>query len=119
MQKVRRLPLCVVVFTVHHTGASRHALHLAGVDGLHIAHAVFVRETALQHIADNFHIPVRVGAKARAFGNAVLVNDAQIAPAHVQGVVVPRKRKAVKGLQPAVVAKTTLFGFAHLNHGDS
>ena len=45
----------------------------------------------------------RVGAEAGARRDAVLVDDAQVAEAHVRRVVVVGEREAVVGLQPAVV----------------
>jgi len=44
-----------------------------------------------------------MGAKAGAGRNAVFVDDAQVAKAHVAGVVVAGKREAVEGLQPAMI----------------
>lgn len=115
LQKMRLLALGMVVLTVHHARA-RHALHFAGCDGLHIAHAVLMRECTVNDVADNFHVTVRVRAKACSGRDAVLIDDAQIAPAHMTGVVVASKRKAVKRGQPAVIGKTSLMRWADTKH---
>jgi hypothetical protein len=55
-------------------------------------------------------------AEARARGDMVLVDHAQVAKAHVARVVVARKREAVVRAQPAVVRIATLAGFAQGDH---
>jgi hypothetical protein len=117
LQEVRALALGMVELAVHHAAAGAHALHVAGRDRHHVAHAVLVRQLALQHVADDFHVAVAVRAKAGAGRNAVFVDDAQVAPAHVRRVVIVGKREAVARLQPAVVGKAALFGLADLDHG--
>jgi hypothetical protein len=47
--------------------------------GLAVAHAVLVRQRAVEHVADDLHVAVAVGAEAGAGGDAVLVDDAQVA----------------------------------------
>jgi len=106
----------VVELAVAHPGASAHALHFAGADGLDVAHAVAVRQPALQHVGDDLHVAVAVGAKAGAGRDPVFVDHAQIAPAHVRRVVVVGKRKRVVALQPAVIGVAT-FGAAADVHG--
>jgi hypothetical protein len=76
-----------------------------------------VRERTFEHIADDFHIAVAVRAKARAGGNPVFVDHAQIAEPHMARVVVTGKRKAVIGLEPAVVGVAAFLGFAQSHHG--
>ena len=110
------LALGVVELAVHHAAAGAHALHVAGRDALDVAHAVLVGEVALQHIADDFHVAVPVGAEAGTRRDAVLVDDAQVAPAHVGGIVVTGERKAVVGLQPAVIGIATFLGLAKGQH---
>jgi hypothetical protein len=51
---------------------------------------------------------VAVGAKAGACGDAVFVDHAQVAHAHMGGVVIVGERKAVEALEPAVVGVTTV-----------
>jgi hypothetical protein len=69
-------------------------------------HAVLVRQRAVEHVADDLHVAVAVGAEAGAGGDAVFVDDAQVAHAHVGRVVVVGEREAVETLEPAVVGVT-------------
>jgi hypothetical protein len=86
---------CVVELAVLHASAGTHALHVAGRDALHVAHAVLVRQLAVQHVADDLHVAVAMGAEAGARRDAVFVDDPQVAPAHVGRVVVVGEREAV------------------------
>ena len=88
---MRFLALRMVELAVLDAAARAHALHVAGRDAFDIAHAVLVRQVARQHIADDFHVLVAMRAKAGFGRDAVFVDDAQIAPAHVGRVVVARE----------------------------
>ena len=81
----------MVELAVHHTLASAHSLNISWWNAFDVAHAVFVRQIARQHIADDFHVLVAMGAKAGAGCNAVFVDDAQIAPTHESRVVIAGK----------------------------
>ena len=113
---MRGLARCVVVLAVHHARAGAHALHLSRRDGLLIAHAVLVREPAFEHVADDLHVLVAMGAKARARGDMVFIDHAQVAKAHVARIVIARKREAVVRAQPAVVCMAAFAGFAQGDH---
>src|SRR6185436_5249268 len=79
-------------------------------------HAVAVGELAFEHVAHDLHVPVAVGAEAGAGGDGVVVDDAQVAHAHVGRVVVVGEREGVEALEPAVVGNTAVFGFAQGDH---
>ena len=97
-------PIGVVVeLRVTHTRARAHALHIPGGNAFDIAHVVLVGQIARQHIADDLHVLVAVGAKTSARRDPVFVDHPQITPAHELWVLVARKRKTVKRLQPTVV----------------
>jgi len=117
LKEMRGLSRCVVELAVLHTTARAHALHIARRDALDVAHVVFVGQVAAEHVADDFHVPVTVRAKARARRNAVFVDDAQITPTHELGVVVAGERKAVERLEPAVIGIASVLGFANGQHG--
>ena len=102
----------VVELAVLHASARAHALHIAWRYAFHVAHVVFVCQIARQHIADDFHVAVAVGAKTRAWRDAVLVDHPQVAPAHERRVVIARKGKTVKGFEPAMVGVAPVTGFA-------
>jgi Arc/MetJ family transcription regulator len=116
----------VVELAVQHAGAGAHALHVAGQDdagvcaaGRAVAHAVLVRQRAVEHITDDLHVAMAVRAEAGARRDAVVVDDAQVAHAHVARVVVVGEREAVETLQPAVVGITAVGGLAQRQHRQS
>jgi len=124
LQEMRRAVGSVVELAVAHAGAGAHALHVAGADhaghcgtGFAVAHAVLVRQRAVEHIADDLHVAVAVCAEASAGGDAVFVDDTQITHAHVAGVVVVGEAEAMETLEPAVVGITTFGGLAQGDHG--
>ncbi len=87
-------------------GAGAHELDLAWEQGSAIAHAVLVGHGAGEDIAEDFHVPVGVGAEAHACGDMVFIDDPQGAEVHMSGVVIVRKGEAVLGFEPAVVGGT-------------
>jgi len=93
----------VVELGVAHTRTSAHALHIPGGNAFDIAHVVLVGQIARQHVADDFHVLVSMGAKTGARRDPVLVDHPQIAPTHKLRVLVSRKGKTVKRLQPTVI----------------
>jgi hypothetical protein len=112
---MRGLGRCVVELAVAHAAARAHALHVARRDPDDIAQRVLVRQLALQHIADDLHVAVPMGAEAGPRRDAVLIDDAQVAPAHVGRVVVAGEREAVVGLQPAVVGEAASADLRKVN----
>jgi hypothetical protein len=60
-----------------------------------MAHAVLVLEGALEDVGEDLHVAVRVGGEAAAGGDAVLVDDPELAEAHVVGIVVLAERERV------------------------
>src|SRR5664280_223597 len=117
--RVRR----VVELAVLHAAPGAHALHVARPDDAGRralaatgAHAVFVRQLAFEHIADDFHIAMAVRAEAASGRDAILVDDAQVAAAHMPRVVIVGERKAVAALQPAVVGIAAVGRFAKRDH---
>ncbi|EFK96889.1 hypothetical protein LDC_1093, partial [sediment metagenome] len=90
LQEVRGAVGGMVELAVLHAGAGAHALHVAGADDARvgrtrgaIAHAVLVGERAVEHVADDLHFAVAMGAEAGAGCDAVFVDDAQVAHTHV------------------------------------
>jgi hypothetical protein len=107
----------MVELAVHHAAPGAHALNIARRDALDVAHAVLVRQVALQHVADDLHVAMAVRTEARAGRDAVFVDDAQVAPAHVGRVDILGKREAVIRLEPAVIGMASCLGFAKGQHG--
>ena len=95
LQEVHRLGGGGIEFAVHHAGARAHALHVAGPDARAVADRVLVRELPREHVADDLHVAMTVGAEARARPHTVLVDHAQRAELDVLGIEVIGERKAV------------------------
>jgi hypothetical protein len=55
-------------------------------------------------------------AKTRARCNAIIVDDAQIAPAHVFRIVIFGKGEAVARLEPTVIGVAAVQGFSNGQH---
>ncbi|MNO00548.1 hypothetical protein D3C81_2204630 [compost metagenome] len=75
-----------------------------------------MRNRAVQHIGDDLHVTVAVRAETAAGGDAVVVDHAQRAKAHVSGIVVVGEGKGVKGIEPAMVGVTPFGGAANRKH---
>lgn len=80
--------LVVIVFTMADTFACTCELDLAAFQRFDITNTVFVCQLAVQYIAENFRIGVRMRGEAASGSDPVLVDDPQWAKAHVLRVVV-------------------------------
>ena len=116
LEEMGRVLRGMVELAVQHAIAGAHALHVAGRNGTAVAHVVLVRQLTRQHVADDLHVAVAVGAEAGAGSDAVFVDDAQIAQAHELRVVVTGKGETVEGLEPAVVGVAAVLRFAKGQH---
>lgn len=108
LQEVHLLLGMVVVLAVPHTLASARELDLAAPERLDIAQTVFVCKLSAKNVAEDFGIGVRVCWEACFGRNAVLVDDAKRAKAHVRRVVVAGKGEGMAGPQPAVIGVAAL-----------
>ena len=108
-----------VELAVHDAGTGADALEVVGVEGFDVAHAVLVREGAAQDVGENFHVLMAVRAESPAGADAVFVDDAQRAEAHVFRVIVGREGKGVGRVEPAVIGVAALVAVANRDHGES
>lgn len=76
------------------------------------AHAVLVLERALEYLAEDLHVSVRMRAETHARGDDIIVDHAERAEAHVIGIVVFGERKGVAGDQPPVIGEAAVGGAA-------
>ena len=67
--------------------ASGQPLDIARADRRAVAHRILVSQRPVEHVTDDLHVAVTVGAEALSRLHAVLVDDAQRAPSHVPRVV--------------------------------
>ena len=80
------------------------------------AHAVLVREPAVEHVGQDLHVAMAVRTEALAGRDAIVVEHAQRAKAHVLRIVVPAERKRVIAVQPPQVALAAVLGLSQCQH---
>ena len=107
LQKLHRLIGITIHFAVNNPRTRRHDLNLATSNHTTVPHAVAMRQIAFQRNADDFHIAVRMLAKATTAHNAVVIDHAQRAKTHAIGVVVMTKTKSVVAFEPAMIGITS------------
>src|SRR5215469_5494870 len=73
-------------------------------------------ERSFQDIGDDLHVSMAMPRKSLSRLNPILVENAQLAKAHVGGVVVVRERKSMAAIQPVQFAGSAVLGFAHRQH---
>src|SRR5262245_16630806 len=73
LQKVHRLNFRVIEFAVGDASSGSHHLNLAGPDDRACTHAVLVCERALEHVRENFHVPMTMSSESCARNDAVVV----------------------------------------------
>ena len=76
--------------------AGAHELDLTGLQLTSVAQAILVLKSAFEHVAEYLHVTVRVGSKALAGRDAIIVYDSQGPETHVCRIVIIRKREGVK-----------------------
>src|SRR5690606_9221250 len=108
----------MVELAVLHTGAGAHDLHVAGPDDRAAAHGVPVFQSAFEHVGNDLHIPMAVGAKAAAGGDGIVIDHSQHRPAHLLWVVVVCERESMVAVQPIVVGMTSVFSATDIQHGE-
>jgi hypothetical protein len=114
LQEMQRLGAGGVEFAVGDAPAGAQQLNLAGLELPPVAQAVLVLQRALQDVAEDFHVPMRMRPKTLPRRHPVVVDDAQGAKADVRRIVIVRKRKGVMRIEPAVVRMTAFFGPPHV-----
>src|SRR5262245_15614649 len=117
LEEVHALGLRGVVLAVLDPRARAHALHVAGADHRAVAEAVAVLERALEDVGHDLHVAVAVRAEALPGLDAVLVDHAQRAEAHVARVVIVGEGEGVPALEPAVARVPALGALAQPDHG--
>ena len=71
---------------------------------------------ASQDLSKDFHIPVRMHAKAHPWRYPVIVDDSQAAEPHPTRVVIISETERVEGVQPTVVRVPALMPPADRHH---
>lgn len=94
-----------VEFRVGDAGAGAHELDLSWDQGAGVAERVLVGEASGEDVGEDFHVPVGVGGEAAAWGDMVVIDDAERAEAHVGRVVVIGEGEGVTAFEPAVAGE--------------
>src|SRR6202789_720881 len=108
-----------VEFAMKHAGTCAHALNVARPNDRSISHGVLVRELALEHIADDFHVPMRMGPKPLACRHPVLVDHPQRPELHVLRVEIVPEREAVIRIEPPMIGMATICATSDVVHRTS
>src|ERR1700722_10036186 len=104
---------------MHDARTGRHLLNLIRPQHLHVAHAVLVGKLALQHIAQNLHIAVRVRSKSTPLRHTVFIDHTQRTISHVLRIMIVGKRKRMVRIQPSMVGVASLVTLANSQHNAS
>ena len=112
LQKVHRVRLRMIEFTVTDSRASCHALNVAGANHGPRAKAVFVFERAVKDDGDDLHVAMRMHAETAPGRDDIIVEHPQRAEPHVLRVIVFAKRKCMVAVEPVDFGAASFFGFA-------
>src|SRR5262249_34663643 len=117
LQEVRRLRVGRVELTVAHPCAGTHPLHVTGAHDRAHAGTVFVRQLAFDHVGDDLHVLVPMGAKAHARCDVVLVDHQQVAESGVARIVISVEGERVMAIEPRGLSCPTLVRLSYRYHG--
>jgi len=81
-----------------------------------VAHAVLVLEGTFEHVADDLHVAMPVGAEALTGRDAVLVDHPERTEPHVGRVVVIGEGEAVAGVEPPVAGVASVLALPDGHH---
>ena len=107
LQELHRIRSAGIKLTVLNSRSGTHNLNLPGFNNGLISHAVFVLELPRKRDRNDFHVIVRVRAKAHARGNFIVVQHTQHTKVHFLRIVIIRKAETVEALEPTVVGGTS------------
>jgi hypothetical protein len=116
LQQMNRLIFRGVELAVRDAAARTDALDVARAHDGGVAHRIAMLQRALDDVGDDFHVAMRVHAKALAGSNEVLVDDAQRLEMRVARIMIIRKAEGVIGIQPTVIGVAAFTGFSNINH---
>src|ERR1700678_313659 len=75
-----------------------------------------MRDAAREHVGDDLHLAMAVGAEAAAALDCVFVDDPQGAEAHELRIVVVGEGETEFGIEPAMVGVAAISGFTNCKH---
>src|SRR5512132_2969197 len=107
---MHRLVLRVVELAVPNSGPGGHALHIAGANDGAGSHAVLVLQRAFEDIGDDLHVLVPVRLETATWLNAILVDHAQDAEAHMLRIIVLAEGEGMPAVEPTEIGCAARFG---------
>jgi hypothetical protein len=105
-----------IELAVFDTAPGTHHLHVAGANHRTGSHRVAMRQCAVEHVGENFHVAMRVCAKPLSRLDAIVVYYQQVRKSDLFWIAVMTKRKTVPRVQPAELGDATVFCSANGNH---
>jgi hypothetical protein len=85
------------------TGSGTHDLDIALLNHGFVTHTVTVFEIAAQRNGNDFHVVVRVGAKAHAGCHRIIVEHTKGAEMNTGRFIITPKAEGMIAVQPAVI----------------
>jgi hypothetical protein len=119
LQEVHRFGLRCVVLAVADSRTRAHALHVADSDNRARARAVFVRQSAFEHIRDNFHVAMRMGRKTFAGHDPVFIDYPESSETHVLVIIILAERESMAAVEPAPLGVPSIITATDCNHMSS
>src|SRR3954467_11303820 len=98
-----------IELAVYNTAAGRHQLHFIRTENISPAGTVAMQHLALEHIRQDFHVPMGMWTEACPGSNSIVVNNPQDTKSHMLGVVIVSKGKGEKRFQPTAIAATAVL----------
>src|SRR5579859_3121096 len=105
-----------VKLAVRDSSAGAHPLHFPRTNHRTVAETVLVFECAFQHIAYDFHVLMTVAREPFARLDPILVDNAQLAKAHVLAVVILCEGKRVATIQPIEPGNSAGLRLSYRDH---
>ena len=93
-----------------HAPPGRHELNGSASEGFRISHAIRMRQLTVHNVGNNFHILMRMGAKAAGGLDEVVVHDAENAVVGIVGIMVLGKTEMKARFQPVAVGPFRMIG---------
>ena len=110
-----------------HTGSTSGELHIASLHseeiialsslGALLDHAIPVRQLAIEDVAEDLCVAVRMRREALSTIDSILIEDSQTAEVLEFRVVVVCEREGVVGVQPSVICVSSLVGATRHDFG--
>src|SRR6185312_149208 len=113
---MNRIEIRGIELAMENAGAGMHGLPLAGVNDFAVAHAIAVLELPGEHVSEDFHVAVRMGAEPAGRRHAVIVDNPQGVKVMVLRIDVVAEGKRVPAVEPVEPRCAAIGSFADREH---